>query len=443
MVAVAPFCALRFRPGLDLAALTTPPHDCIPEPLLRHFLAGDPRNVVRVVLPQEAPGDGPEDRFQRAAGLLAHLQSTGDLVRDARPAFYLYHATHGPPESRATMRAMFCRLRLDPAHAEVKPHEKTLRRAKRDRLHLRVATQCDVEPIWLLYRDVRGWVEELLESNSFDELARFTDEEGTEHRLWRVDRPEAVGEIVAQFEDRTLVIADGHHRYQTALDHHAETGRPEHGSILVGLVRDNDPGLRIEATHRLVHSTGLSLPEALSRATHYTSRRIQSDDLLADADDLAAMPGAEGRQAVLVGRGAAGGLEAHLLTLKPESELATGRGRLDTLAVTRVHERLLRDGWGLDPERPEAHLRFSRDAHAALQEVARGGCELAILLSPEPVAAVLDVAAAGHLMPQKATYFVPKLRSGVVLSPLDEPLPVPWEQMAGDGGRPDTRLPKV
>ncbi|MEA3190803.1 MAG: hypothetical protein QOD77_1385 [Thermoplasmata archaeon] len=443
MVAIAPFRALRFRNGLDLAALTTPPHDCIPEPLLRHFRAGDPRNVVHVVLPEDASSDGPEAKFQRAAALLAKLMADGDLARDARPAFYLYHATHGPAESRATMRALFCRLRLDPAHKEVKPHEKTLRRAKQDRLHLRVATRCDVEPIWLLYRDPRGWVEELLESNSFDELARFTDEEGTEHRLWRVDRPEAVGEIVAQFEDRTLVIADGHHRYQTALDHHAQTGRPEHGSILVGLVRDNDPGLRIEATHRLVHSTGMTLAQALAKATHHTVRRIHSDDLLADAHDLAAMPGAEGRQAVVVGKGADGRLEAHLLTLKPGSELATGRGRLDTLAVTRVHERLLRDGWGFDLEKPEAHLRFSRDPHAALQEVAHGGCEFALLLSPEPVAAVLDVASEGQLMPQKATYFVPKLRSGVVLSPLDEPLPVGWTEVAGDGGRPDTRLPKI
>jgi len=134
---------------------------------------------------------------------------------------------------------------------------------------------------------------------------------------------------------------------------------------------------------------------------------------------------------------------ARRLKLKPGSQLETGRGRLDSLAVTLLHERLLRDCWGLDLDRPEESLRFTRDLADAVESVRSGACQLAVLPPPEPVHAVLEVAEQGHVMPQKATYFVPKLRSGVVLGPLDEAPPVPWRDVAGDGGRPDTRLPRV
>ncbi|HET6399008.1 MAG TPA: hypothetical protein VFH47_05590, partial [Candidatus Thermoplasmatota archaeon] len=123
------------------------------------------------------------------------------------------------------------------------------------------------------------------------------------------------------------------------------------------------------------------------------------------------------------------GPQAHLLTLHRDHP-ATRPGRLGTLAVTRLHDRLLRDAWGLDVEHPEETLRFTRDAQAAVQRVAAGGAAASILIAPESVEAVLEVAQEGHKMPQKATYFVPKLRSGVVLSPLDEPLPRRWS--AGD-----------
>ncbi len=258
-----------------------------------------------------------------------------------------------------------------------------------------------------------------------------------------MDRYEAVTEIVAQFDDRELVIADGHHRYRTALEQFASTGKPEHGSILVCLVRDNDPGLRIEATHRLVHGLpGWDVSKALEHArVHWDSTPLHvGDDLAAAATVLTRTIGSDGAKVILVGK-AGGAVTAHLLTLKPQFAAAS-KDRLAALAVTRVHDRLLA-GWGVSSEHPETHVRYARNAHAALREVAEGACQFAILLPPEPVDAVLDVAREGKLMPQKATYFVPKLRSGLVLSPLDEPMPRPWREVAGDGGRPDFRLPPL
>jgi uncharacterized protein (DUF1015 family) len=347
------------------------------------------------------------------------------------------------------MQGVLARVRLDPTYTQVRRHEKTLSRKKRERLRLREASLTDTEPIWLLYRDERGWVDEVLASNAVEELLRFTDEEGNEHRLWRVDRPEAVGEVQAQFDDRHLVIADGHHRYQTALDHFAETGRPEHGSILACLVRDNDPGTRIEATHRLVSSLRMAPAEALAASSRHWDASAIPLPAGPDPSVLAALRASLGRPGTLdpvVLHLDRGRLVATRLRLKPGSRLDGSRGRLDTLAVTLVHDRLLRDCWGVDPEKPEEHLRFTRDLEEAVEAVRSGACQLAVLPPPEPVHAVLEVAEQGHVMPQKATYFVPKLRSGIVLGPLDEPLPRTWQETveaAGGPGRPETKLPRV
>ena len=131
------------------------------------------------------------------------------------------------------------------------------------------------------------------------------------------------------------------------------------------------------------------------------------------------------------------------LRLKPGSALDGSRGRLDTLAVTLVHDRLLRDCWGLDLDKPEESLRFTRSLEEAMTAVRSGACQLAVLPPPEPVHAVLEVAEQGHVMPQKATYFVPKLRSGLVLGPLDEAPPVPWTEAAGDPSRFKWRTPAL
>ncbi len=456
MVAIAPFLALRYDPaGVDLAKVTSPPHDTISPEQRDAFLVADARNIVKVVLPPEQPGDveppaGPDqptgpNKFLRAAATLKAWQADGTMFRDPRPAFYHYAATHGPPGDRRTMHAFFARIRLDPTYKEIRRHEKTLHRFKRERLHLRRATRTDTEPIWLLYRDTRGWVEEILASNAFDEIARCTDETGTEHRLWRVDRPEAVAEIVAQFDDRSVVIADGHHRYQTALDHYAATGKATDGSILVALVRDNDSGLRIEATHRLLHGLAFDVVAAVQKAeSHWVAEPVVvPPDVRGAAVALDAAAGAAGSTDLLLLGKQGRYLVAWRLRLKKGSKLNTGRGRLDSLAVSVLHERLLRDCWGLNMDKPEDHLRFARGTVNAVEAVVSGACQFAVFPPAEPVAAVLEVAEQGHVMPQKATYFVPKLRSGLVLGPLDEPQPRTWQEIAGDGGKADWRMPPL
>ena len=447
MVAIAPFRALRYAPGVDLRKVTSPPHDVIGPDERDGFLARDPRNIVHVVLGREEPGDAEApaspNRYERACVALETWQQKGVLVRDERPAFYMYEVRHGSPGARTAMRGFFCRVALDPSYHEIRRHEKTLAKKKSDRLRLLEATDCNTEPIWLLYRDERGWVDEVLSSNAFDELARFTDEEGSEHRLWRVDRDEAVLELISQFEERTLVIADGHHRYETALKHYAATGRAEDGSILVCLVRDTDPGVRIEPTHRLVRGLPFDAPDAaVAAAGAWDAEPVDLPDDASAGPLLRDALGIDDRSCIVVGRHGTD-LRAWILRLREGHEVDEGRGALDSLAVVRVHERLLRDAWGIGDEDVEGHLGFTQRHDEAVRAVLEGRCQLAVLLAPEPVHAVLDIASQGHLMPQKATYFVPKLRSGVVLGPLDEPPPRPWQELAGDGGRMEFRMPPL
>ncbi|HLF16448.1 MAG TPA: DUF1015 domain-containing protein, partial [Candidatus Thermoplasmatota archaeon] len=323
MVAIAPFRALRYDGArTDLAAVTTPPHDVI-SPAEREAFALRPESMAHLILPEPRPGDAEPpaapNRFLRTRDLLAAWTRERVMERDAKPALYAYEVTHrwGPAGTPLRMRGVFARIRLDPTYREVRRHERTLTGRKRDRLHLREATRCDVEPIWLLYRDERGWVEEVLWSNAYDELLRFTDEAGTEHRLWRIDRPEAIDEVVAQFEERHAVIADGHHRYQTALDHAAATGDLRHGAILACLVRDNDPGLRIQATHRILARLPFGADEALRRA----ARLWESEPVaLRDLESALAGLDPEGRECIVVLQDKSGPA-LHRLRLRGDAEV--------------------------------------------------------------------------------------------------------------------------
>ncbi len=440
MVAIAPLRAVRYDPArVDPATVTSPPYDVLSVAQRDAYLAGDPNSIVHVILGANQAGDQPfpasPNKYERARAHLEQWLSEGVMVRDGRPAFYAYEIRYEAPGGGVrTMKGFFARIALDPTYTQIRRHEATHKKARGDRLDLKEATRCDTEPIQLLYRDERGWVDEVLQSNAFDELLRFQDEQGFEQRLWRVDRPEALGEIVAQFEDREVVIADGHHRYQTALDHYANTGRDEDGSILVVLVRDTDSGIRIDPTHRLV--TGLPyaiLEEALAPLGAHWDVRILPN---ADAASVRASVGDNDRAVAVVGKDATGRVQAAVLELKPDGDVDEGRGRLDRLAVTRIHDRLLRDGWGIGPDDVEDKVQYTRVDDEAVDAVSEGRCQFALVLPPTPVDAVLDVARAGHVMPQKSTYFIPKMRSGLILSPLDEPLPRNWQELAGEPGPP-------
>lgn len=410
MVRIQPFRALRYDARkAPLARVTAPPHDVLTAAEKERARA-EAHSIVHLALPEEG---GEEGRFALAARRLAQWRDEGVLARDRTPALYGYEVAYGEAGGRRRMRGLFAKVGLDATHREVRPHERTLARKKGDRLRLRQATQCDIEPIWLLYRDPSGNVDAATAAG--EPVAEFTAADGTHHRLWRVSDPLVLQDVQAWFGDQSTVIADGHHRYQSALEHSAATGRPEDASILALLVRDGDPGVRVEATHRIVR-WGRSLPEALA-ACRVAWRPVPLREPIpvegswgaAARTLLQSLEGAG--TAILVGR-SAGGLQAHGLWLEAQ------RASRD-LAVTLVQERLLAECWGLE-DSASGQVAYERDAAECLRQVADGEADLAVLIPPERVQSVLDAARDDRLMPPKATYFVPKPASGLVMAPLDE-----------------------
>ncbi len=430
MVAIAPFRALRYKDA-DLRKVSSPPHDVITDAERDAFIAGDPHNICNVILPP--------DSMEEAGKRLQQWIDEDVLVRDDGPAFYQYTIRHGPPEARQVMRGFFARIAIDPEYETIRRHEKTLPKKRSTRLDLLRATDTNTESIWMLYRDERGWVDEILSSNALDQIIRFTDEDGSEHIVSRVDRPEAVEEIVAQFEDRTVVIADGHHRYATQCNRYAETGKDEDASMLVCLVRDTDAGLAIWPTDRLLKHFPFPDGQAAVDAAHdFDAEPMALPQHAPTAAMLAREAITDRRTFVLLTKDG-----AWKLRLKTSIDTDQGRGRLDELAVTVLHDHLLCKHWGVDMEQVEDHLGYTRSDVEAVEAVQRGDVPAAVLLAAEPVDAVLDVAMEGHVMPQKATYFVPKLRSGLLLSPCDEPKPTHWQEQVTDGGKAEFRMPSL
>ncbi len=438
MVAIAPLRAIHYASRLDAAKVTSPPYDVISPEQRAAYAAAEPHNIVRVILPEQTSAG-----YADAAAAIDQWLETGAFERDQQPGFYTYTVHYRDSAGTAhTMRGFFARVAVDPKYDEVRRHEATLKKAKVDRLNLRKATSCDTEPIQLLYRDERGWVDEVLASNEDEPILDFTDEQGYRHVVAPVTRAEGVGEVVAQFEDKKLVIADGHHRYQTAVNHYTETGRQEDGSVLAVLVRDQDPGIRIDPTHRLLRGLDMDLETALAAA----GPNFDIEAMEVPSGDPRELPAAatEGEAFVLLHADAISEGCIHVLRLKADKAIDEGRGPLDKLSITRLHERLLRDCWGITQDNLEDHISYTREDAEAVEAVRSGKAQMAILPPRIPVHSVLDVSQAGHVMPQKSTFFIPKLRSGLILSPLDEPRPVPWTEIAGDGGKPpEFRMPNL
>jgi uncharacterized protein (DUF1015 family) len=364
-----PFRALRYDEGAagPLDDLVAPPYDVIGAEDHDRLLARSPWNAVRLVRPHD-----PDE----AARLLADWQERGVLVREARPAVWLLEEAYtGPDGLGRTRRGIVARVRLDAyGRGAVLPHERTFSGPKEARLRLLRATRTKPSPIFMLHHGTAP-----APSGEPDLHAEL---DGVSSRLWRVDDPDAIEQALAGVEG-PLMIADGHHRYESARRFHEEEGTGETAYVLAVLVASDDDGLEIFPTHRV--TTG-PVPE-LNGELHQTplAGPGEAGDALARVDrDRPAFVLLRAESAVLV-EGAGGGLDAALV---------------DSLPLSQVE--------------------FTPSAAVAERAVAGGEATAAFLVRPPTVAQVEEFARAGVRMPQKSTYFFPKLTSGLLLSPFDE-----------------------
>jgi len=413
-----PFRALRYDPGrVALADVLAPPYDVIDEAQRAHLEAQEPHNVVRITLPRDEPGDPSADsRYQVAARLMAQWRDDGILVPDEQPALYVYEQRAGGHVQRGLVGA----LGLTPAEdAIVLPHENTMAGPVADRLALMVATEADLEMIFLVYEGGGAAARAVAEADQSEPLIDVTTSDGLRHRVWAITDATALTGIADDLHSRRAVIADGHHRYATYLQYQAQRHAAGDGSGpwdfgLAFLVDGSAFGPQVHAIHRAI--PGLAAGRAIEQAatgfevTEIAGGLSAAEDTLAKAGlDGVAFVVTDGNRAWLLTQPDAAGLAAAL----PADRSAAWRA----LDVSVTHAFLIATLWGLDDR--EEVVQFHHDVGSAVDAAAAGG-GIALLLNPTPVADVAAVAAAGDRMPRKSTLFVPKPATGLLIRSFDD-----------------------
>jgi len=372
---VRPFQALTFDTQVagPLAQLVAPPYDVIDAQGRAQYLARSPHNIVNLTLPEDERDSGP---------LLSSWREQGVLRRDAEPALWWLEQSYVGPDGRARTRGGFlASIKVEPYENKiVLPHERTHSGPKESRLRLLTATRTQIEPIFLLYDDPDRCEQALREQAAGREPDLDAEELGVRSRLWRVDDAAALELVQTALADKQLLIADGHHRYETAVAFQQQDGTPASAYTFAALVNTRGEGLAIFPTHR-VFATKPEFGVLVGGEPR--------DDLGAALTELEEMPYETAAALVYDKSGA--------------RLVATGEPILDVELVDRLgHE----------------GISYTSDWKEAVAAVDSGAAKVAVLMRPPRIDQVFAVAREGRVMPQKSTYFYPKLLSGLVLYPL-------------------------
>ena len=437
MPLIRPFRALRYDPEVvaDLDAVVAPPYDVLSIHDQQRLNARSSKNVVRLDAPAVEPGDAEDERYRRAARTLAAWRSDGTLHKDPRPALYVSEQTYRVPgtDVERTQRGFFARLRLEPldAGSGVRPHERTLAAAREDRYRLLRATGVNTSPVVGLYEDPTGHASAILATLAASPPAvDVHDDDGTRHRLWVVeaDGPAAaqVAELLAIASAAPITIADGHHRYETALRYRDERRMsrsceedPAFDYLLMLFLETTAEPLTVLPTHRLVRGLlGTDHADAPRRlAELFEMAPATRAELLAAFGPAGTGTGGAGRFGLWT-RDGGWALRARRSAFEPH--LPPGGPAVRSLDVVLLGAAL---AYVIDLDRDAvatsdriAYTKSAEEALAAVDE-RRDDVDAAFLLEPTPVASIAAVAAEGDVMPQKSTYFYPKALTGLVINP--------------------------
>jgi uncharacterized protein (DUF1015 family) len=418
MADVQPLRTLRYDLASvgSLESVAAPPYDVIDPPLRAELAARSPFNVVEIDLPQANGGDP----YLHAQTTFEAWTQQGVLVREREPAIWAMTQDYTGPDGREyTRHGFFCRVRVeDYGPGRIRPHERTQPGPKEDRLRLTRATRANLSPIFSLFPDPEGAAWRALEpATAADPYATVTDGDGTVNRLWRCSDLEAIERVQSVLSGRELLIADGHHRYETARVYaHEVGGEGEHSYVLMFLCSLSDSGLTIFPTHRLLRDLDGERRAGLCGAI---DRDFEIEEVAADQLE----PPASGPVAF-------GYLDGHhhqplRLTLRDQSiadaalpDRSDAYRRLDTAVLEAV---ILKGALGMSEEDVAAKrgLDYSKGAPDALDAVESGRADAAFFMRATPVEQVQAVAEAGESMPPKSTFFYPKIPTGLVFNPLE------------------------
>lgn len=423
MAEVRPFSGLRYtqEAGL-LSQLTAPPYDVLSPADREQYAARSPRNIVHATLPEQKADDRSKFvRYARSAALLSEWRREGVLALDSQPAIYRYVQQTKLSRFGDTLErtAVIALLKVEPYEAGVVlPHEQTFPKHKEDRLRILEATRTHLECIFGLYEDADRQVLQTIQNASVGTPVETSSDEGVSHRLEPITDPAAIKAISELLRDRKIWIADGHHRYETAVAFRQALGdRPgpvAEDYLPIALCSLSDPGLALLPTHRIV-ARAIPRQEAIARLSELFNFEETHSSRLTDG---LARGRNEGRRTFAVAfEGGLGYLvspkdDAHLLSLAGED----GSDRLRGLDVSVLHRVIFEERLGI---RGLDDIAYTRDPMEAIRTADQGG-GTAFLMNPPTVDDMTAIAASGERMPHKSTYYFPKILSGLVLWSLND-----------------------
>ena len=426
MAVIKSFKGMRYDTAKagEIAKLCCPPYDIISEDERLAYIAENEYNVIRLELPKEG-----ENPYNTAADILKMWQDKGVLITEDKPAIYVYEEEFTAYDTRKSIKGIIARVQLEEfSKGIILPHEFTLSKAKEDRLNLMKATNCNFSQIYALYMDEEHTTLATIDEQSQCTAAlEFTDNDNITHRLWIITDEAVIAKLVADFADRKIYIADGHHRYETALNYRnycREQGISKQGDAqdfqMIYLVDMEHPGLVVFPTHRLVRDLETFDKKAvLDKCAQYfdVTEKHGTDDM---EQELAKLYD-EGKKAFgfYCGEG-----EWYLLTLKDIAVMDEFLGDVSqasrSLDVSVLHTLILEQIFGIDKENManQINLTYTKFFSEAISSVDEGKSQCSFVLNPTRVTEIRDVAAEGEKMPQKSTYFYPKMITGMVMNNL-------------------------
>ncbi|MDE6132782.1 MAG: DUF1015 domain-containing protein [Oscillospiraceae bacterium] len=416
MAEIKAFKGMRYTSAAgDLNALVCPPYDIISDSQREKYVEENPCNIIRLELPK-----GGDERYKEAGKTLKDWLDKEILACDKEDSIYVYEMLFSANGARNRLKGFVSLVKLvEFSEGIVLPHEETLSKAKEDRFNLMSETFCNFSQIYSLYMDGDGSVYSMIDgcSKGAPDM-EVTDPDGTVHRMWRVSDSGVIKDVTEAFKDKKLYIADGHHRYETALNFHKKQGTESSGYIAMMLVNMENKGLVVFPTHRIVKNLDNFNAEKVIEACkpYFTIAEAPGEERMQAAlnqlyDD--------GKKAFAMYTGCG---KCYVMTLSDESavkrllpEMSEAYCGLD---VTVLHSLVLERILGIDKENManQKNLTYTRSRREALEAVDMDGADCSFILNPTKVSEIRDVAAAGEKMPQKSTYFYPKLITGLVMN---------------------------
>lgn len=431
MVEISPFKGIIYNPKkIDkIDDVMSPPYDIISEEMQTRLYEKHPQNFVRLILGKINPGDSEKDnRYIRAKKLFDLWMKELILISSEEVAFFPYKIHYKVKNQTKILNGFFVLLKIDPDYKQVKAHEKTLSKPKEDRLNLMRACNANLEPIQLLYIDEADKIRKTIDKSLKKPIIDVIGYDSFNHKLWKLDDKNVISSIRNELKDKILFIADGHHRYQTSINYANEVkektrNNDENASfnyIMVILVNIFDDGLSILPTHRLIKKSNIDFVDLIKKLNKYFIVEEKKVNHLK-------------KNITMIVKNIKGDLKAknyhkfvmylkdkyYILTFKDEvfmDEFAADRSKTwRKLDVSILHKIILEHIIGIDQENIENHVKYTRVDEEAIKFVDEGKYDLSFLMNATKINEIKDIADAGEHMPQKSTYFLPKMLSGLVM----------------------------